>query len=196
MTDHQCCICYDDICSSELINTPCGHHFHNKCLTPWLLQKVSCPMCRNSIGEKTCEDSEEEESDTEFENEMVVDICSEKSEYLNLYDLDVRDCVIESATTLIEQIDDENMQEFWQNENGIQFTKFKVKSKHEMVIVNIDRYPDNYVKVEIDKCVFTPNNKKLRRKNLKTEKWRSKKRFNKHQNYNRCKRNKNFRLKS
>eukprot|EP00826_Nyctotherus_ovalis_P058353 TRINITY_DN800_c0_g4_i3.p1 TRINITY_DN800_c0_g4~~TRINITY_DN800_c0_g4_i3.p1 ORF type:complete len:128 (+),score=15.71 TRINITY_DN800_c0_g4_i3:1414-1797(+) len=30
-------------------NTPCSHSFHTECLTKWMLNKTSCPVCRNYL---------------------------------------------------------------------------------------------------------------------------------------------------
>lgn len=40
-----CGICCDFI-DEDIITTPCGHSYHNKCLTIWLLNKSTCPLCR------------------------------------------------------------------------------------------------------------------------------------------------------
>ena len=46
----QCPICFDNIKEDELINeTPCGHIYHNKCLSNWLKNKNSCPKCRAKV---------------------------------------------------------------------------------------------------------------------------------------------------
>lgn len=46
----QCPICFDNIKENELINeTPCGHIYHNKCLSNWLKNKNSCPKCRAKV---------------------------------------------------------------------------------------------------------------------------------------------------
>ena len=48
MAATDCCICLE--ATPSPIKTPCGHNYCNKCLTGWLLQKDSCPMCRHKIG--------------------------------------------------------------------------------------------------------------------------------------------------
>lgn len=48
--DLQCPICFENIKENELINeTPCGHIYHNKCLSNWLKNKNSCPKCRAKV---------------------------------------------------------------------------------------------------------------------------------------------------
>ena len=29
---------------------PCGHHMHKKCLTQWMRQEISCPICRETYN--------------------------------------------------------------------------------------------------------------------------------------------------
>jgi len=45
--DLECMICLD----SNKINTelPCGHRFHSKCITEWLNDKNTCPVCRREF---------------------------------------------------------------------------------------------------------------------------------------------------
>lgn len=33
----------------EMVKTKCAHIFHSKCLAKWVIQKTTCPMCRNSL---------------------------------------------------------------------------------------------------------------------------------------------------
>jgi len=46
---HECSICLDDISSSELHTTQCGHHFHKDCINNWRAMKNNCPNCRAII---------------------------------------------------------------------------------------------------------------------------------------------------
>lgn len=51
-----CAICQDDVCNSkhgEARQMPCHHAFHHSCLTPWLQQHNSCPVCRAEV-ESVC----------------------------------------------------------------------------------------------------------------------------------------------
>ena len=47
----ECGICMEPI-TSQIYKTQCSHSFHNKCLTQWLLQNSSCPLCREEFGPK------------------------------------------------------------------------------------------------------------------------------------------------
>ena len=49
MAATECCICLE--ATTSPIKTPCGHNYCNRCLTNWLLEKDSCPMCRHEIGD-------------------------------------------------------------------------------------------------------------------------------------------------
>ena len=51
MSPTECGICLE-VTPSPII-TPCQHKCCNKCLTHWLLQKDSCPMCRHEIGDSS-----------------------------------------------------------------------------------------------------------------------------------------------
>jgi len=48
--DNQCCICLEDISSSQdakFLN--CCHKFHEKCITKWSQKQKSCPICRSTF---------------------------------------------------------------------------------------------------------------------------------------------------
>ena len=45
----QCNICFDDIKSNMLVNTPCGHTFCNDCFFEWMKENYTCPCCRTLI---------------------------------------------------------------------------------------------------------------------------------------------------
>lgn len=46
----MCNICFEEFkLDEEVIRIPCKHIFHTLCLTPWLEQNGTCPMCRFSL---------------------------------------------------------------------------------------------------------------------------------------------------
>lgn len=51
--DSSCCcaICLDDFDDKEKVRVlPCGHKFHEVCLTPWLTERdASCPLCKMDV---------------------------------------------------------------------------------------------------------------------------------------------------
>ena len=57
----DCSICIENV--DRGFKLECGHYFHNKCITHWLLENKTCPVCRRSIVE--CNDDEEEEEEQE-----------------------------------------------------------------------------------------------------------------------------------
>ncbi|XP_016510212.1 uncharacterized protein LOC107827571 isoform X1 [Nicotiana tabacum] len=45
----RCCICLDNFCDGQTIGfADCGHYFHFDCITEWLMQKNSCPLCKRT----------------------------------------------------------------------------------------------------------------------------------------------------
>tara|TARA_B110000914_G_scaffold199237_1_gene190140 strand:+ start:141 stop:671 length:531 start_codon:yes stop_codon:yes gene_type:complete len=55
----DCSICIEKV--DQGFKLDCGHCFHNKCITYWLLENKTCPVCRKSIVEIDEEDEEEDE---------------------------------------------------------------------------------------------------------------------------------------
>lgn len=47
----ECAICFDTfVDGDELRRLACGHHFHLRCVDPWIRQRSgSCPLCRHAI---------------------------------------------------------------------------------------------------------------------------------------------------
>lgn len=49
----ECSVCLEDFEKDEvLITLACGHHYHERCLVPWIRINRTCPMCREVIGER------------------------------------------------------------------------------------------------------------------------------------------------
>lgn len=48
-TVEECSICTENITNVCGGNLPCGHGFHNNCITPWFRNKNTCPNCRSVI---------------------------------------------------------------------------------------------------------------------------------------------------
>ena len=49
---HACCSICLNTEQEEMVKTKCAHIFHSKCLAKWVIQKTTCPMCRNSLTKK------------------------------------------------------------------------------------------------------------------------------------------------
>jgi hypothetical protein len=72
-----CSICLTDFEEEETVKwTKCNHLFHDECISKWLKENISCPLCRcNSITgnskeeESKCEDSTFEERNSNLEEE-------------------------------------------------------------------------------------------------------------------------------
>ena len=50
-----------DITDTQISTLPCGHRFHVKCISQWMLQKKNiCPMCREKINVDIPENDDED----------------------------------------------------------------------------------------------------------------------------------------
>lgn len=45
----ECCICLDNNKEQTWSILPCGHKFHNSCISTWLLRQQKCPVCRHDM---------------------------------------------------------------------------------------------------------------------------------------------------
>jgi hypothetical protein len=52
--NHECVICMSEMKpdNEEIKNTHCNHMFHRHCLTAWLINHNTCPLCRGDITEE------------------------------------------------------------------------------------------------------------------------------------------------
>ena len=48
----NCSICFDSLKEKLQIRTTCNHVFHLHCICVWLMNKSSCPLCRNFTNAK------------------------------------------------------------------------------------------------------------------------------------------------
>ncbi|KAL3532239.1 hypothetical protein ACH5RR_005760 [Cinchona calisaya] len=49
----ECAVCLEQYKAGEsLMQLPCAHRFHSRCLVPWLENKAHCPCCRMEIYQK------------------------------------------------------------------------------------------------------------------------------------------------
>ena len=48
-----CAICQEEmIATTDALKLPCGHCFHEECLTKWLGKQHTCPTCRAKLPER------------------------------------------------------------------------------------------------------------------------------------------------
>ncbi|XP_067622125.1 uncharacterized protein [Eurosta solidaginis] len=62
-----CSICNEETTNFNFVATPCMHGFHRSCLTIWLTENESCPLCRRTV------DSQSLRSFTEQDIRPVID---------------------------------------------------------------------------------------------------------------------------
>ena len=49
-----CAICQEEmIATSDAVRLPCGHSYHEDCLTKWLTKQHTCPTCRAALPERS-----------------------------------------------------------------------------------------------------------------------------------------------
>ena len=60
------------ITDNQISTLPCGHRYHVKCITEWMLRKKSiCPMCREKINVDIPENNEEDDLQNELLNIQI-----------------------------------------------------------------------------------------------------------------------------
>ena len=174
----QCSICYDDITDKNTcVKTPCGHCFHNECLTHWLLNKDNCPICRFQFGETEVDDYDEEFDDDE---PYIIDIfsnlinCNLSNKSLSQY---IKNTIHDIIDDLDETLEENNEQDnIWVDEGNIKYTELEIKTKQQSVNIYVEFNTDsNLVRIEMLNKTYNPINKKIRDKHIKTQNWRFKK---------------------
>jgi len=49
--DHECCVCMTPIEPHDaIVLHGCAHIFHGECITAWLRERSTCPLCRSKTG--------------------------------------------------------------------------------------------------------------------------------------------------
>lgn len=54
----QCSICFEDyVENDEVVTLPCDvrHMFHDSCISEWLKQKDTCPLCKSPVTKEALE---------------------------------------------------------------------------------------------------------------------------------------------
>ncbi|XP_011498739.1 PREDICTED: E3 ubiquitin-protein ligase RNF115 [Ceratosolen solmsi marchali] len=57
----QCSVCWEDFVLQEPVRElPCQHYYHESCIVPWLELHGTCPICRQSLGDQTTVDANQD----------------------------------------------------------------------------------------------------------------------------------------
>ncbi|XP_036322011.1 probable E3 ubiquitin-protein ligase RHC1A [Rhagoletis pomonella] len=64
----SCVICNEETTNFNFVSTPCMHGFHRSCLTIWLTDHDSCPLCRRTIDSQSLRSFSEQELRPGMEN--------------------------------------------------------------------------------------------------------------------------------
>jgi hypothetical protein len=103
MTTTECCICMDDIMSTNCVTTPCGHIFHANCLMKHTrVNSYTCPCCRAEMVEQLV-DEEEDEDEDEDDN-------SEDSDYDTITDEMEEERNLQGFRWLFQRVNDEALE--------------------------------------------------------------------------------------
>lgn len=164
-----CSICMED--ANNKITTPCSHTFCNTCLTKWLFNNDSCPMCRKELGVKVEEEEEEELYISEKYNLI-------RNNDVHIIDKYVRDFE-EELFDLIDNIDNEP---FLRERNVVEedgvykmYVEFDVNKKVVSAEIEYDsidikakfKYDVRYIVPKCKKRVIRTNKKVNNIKNIK-----------------------------
>ena len=52
-TRNTCSVCLSDLRRENAVTLPCGHVFHESCISTWLARRPTCPECRNNVNDDT-----------------------------------------------------------------------------------------------------------------------------------------------
>ena len=186
-----CSICFDNFDGCKAITPKCGHTFHNECLSHWLLENDSCPMCRFPIGVTKVD--------------PISEYLEEMDDYIQVsFDENVADKIIydnllqemfEFMKILINTVDeeDEGHEEYWIEEDGFKLCQFRCQYRQERVDV-FAIYKNNHIEFDLQRTYLKTNNRKILNKINKNENWKIKnKRSRNH--IRMSKTNKKFRIK-
>ena len=78
----ECCICMEVFSTSDtIVETECHHRYHKNCLTDWLRQARTCPVCRMDVVPTGTNSTEEQDSGREESNEPPEQFQSQPSSH-------------------------------------------------------------------------------------------------------------------
>lgn len=96
-TEQECCICFENIGSSNNCITPCGHKFCFTCIAKNISYSNVCPFCRYTLIEKN-----EEDEDEDIDEDDDEDVEDDEDEDDN-YNEDEPEGSLETITRLIQE---------------------------------------------------------------------------------------------
>tara|TARA_Y100000590_G_scaffold267852_1_gene300792 strand:+ start:10699 stop:11292 length:594 start_codon:yes stop_codon:yes gene_type:complete len=194
MPTHECGICYETV-SSDIIKTPCHHVYHNRCLTEWLLQKTTCPICRNNYGHEnnSCTevdhelDNDSEELDIYYKENIIIEGC-ESFKHKNFF----QDTLVSSIRELLDyRFNDINLKKYnWKATENDNYN-ILINTKHcnfrvSLYIQELKRKTriDNIVIIPIEIFTYVHEVPSTKYNSNKVEKWKFKnrKRMKKNEN--------------
>jgi len=176
-TLHSCGICLDEIQPSSQITTQCSHIFHATCLSHWLLEKNTCPLCRHHMYELDSENEELEDEEDE-DHEIFIDLSN------NI--ISQEDSVITKMTeriadlcSLLESDFELPLKYAWQMDSeGSFFTIINTKKYRCSLTYTVTEFDGDYqISVSID-SICKQYQKNQRILDYGYQKWRTKPRFN------------------
>lgn len=47
--NEECSICYNEILPDDMYELTCSHSFHKECITRWIRNNPTCPLCRCNV---------------------------------------------------------------------------------------------------------------------------------------------------
>merc|ERR1712203_1268146 len=54
----ECALCLDEYkAGEEVLKLPCGHFFHEGCVSPWFAKSLLCPLCNQDVSPAEASDS-------------------------------------------------------------------------------------------------------------------------------------------
>jgi hypothetical protein len=164
----ECGICLGPFTSKEkdMVETPCGHCFHNKCITQWLMFNDTCPTCRKIFGETSSADSSVRQLYVHFNSWDTCTISKDTEDY----------CIQQIIPGIY------NNHHNWLNKDYNIETSIRIKHKNnfmnQVVTFYITKTDNNYeitfietdYKVKFNQKFNTILNKNLKKKKFKTHK--------------------------
>ncbi len=139
----SCSICMEKTKNS--ITTPCKHVFCNTCLTHWLLENTSCPMCRNELGDGKIKQLDNDEDDDSIQ--IIVEMNDGISKRFRG---DIEQYYYEFVEELLDLVDNIEDQAYLDErqvcvENGIYSMKVEFEEKNKIVSSVITYDPSDNV---------------------------------------------------